>query len=116
MVLLDVFVLAGLYTIRLIGGHEATKIEYSFWLLAFSVFMFLSLALLKRCTELAAMRQMQTSRRRRGAGMWRATWNWQWRCWASAAAFLAVLVMALYVRSPENERATALPVVRCCCC
>src|SRR5258707_875901 len=50
--LLDVFCLAGLYTIRLVAGHEATGIAYSFWLLLFSMFIFLSLALVKRFIEL----------------------------------------------------------------
>jgi 4-hydroxybenzoate polyprenyltransferase/phosphoserine phosphatase len=52
--LVDVFCLAGLYTIRLISGHEATQVVYSFWLLAFSIFIFLSLALVKRFVELAS--------------------------------------------------------------
>lgn len=43
---IDVLFLAGLYTMRLIAGAEATLIELSFWLLAFSTFMFLSLALI----------------------------------------------------------------------
>ncbi len=50
--LLDVFLLAGLYTIRLVGGHEATGVAYSAWLLVFSMFVFLSLALVKRFQEL----------------------------------------------------------------
>jgi 4-hydroxybenzoate polyprenyltransferase len=56
VVLLDVFFLAGLYAIRLIAGHVATGIRYSAWLLGFSLFIFLSLALVKRFTELAALR------------------------------------------------------------
>jgi 4-hydroxybenzoate polyprenyltransferase len=54
--LLDVFVLAGLYTLRLIAGQVATGIRLSAWLLMFSMFIFLSLALVKRYTELAAAR------------------------------------------------------------
>ena len=50
--LLDVFVLAGLYTVRILGGHGASGIGYSNWLLGFSIFLFLSLALLKRYVEL----------------------------------------------------------------
>src|SRR4030095_1891052 len=52
VVLLDVFVLAGLYTLRILAGHGATGIPYSSWLLGFSMFLFLSLALLKRYIEL----------------------------------------------------------------
>ncbi len=51
----DVLVLAGLYTLRIIAGGEAIGIPPSFWLLAFSVFLFLSLAFAKRSAELHAM-------------------------------------------------------------
>jgi 4-hydroxybenzoate polyprenyltransferase len=50
--LLDVMILAGLYTVRIIAGSAATGIEPSFWLLALSVFMFLSLGFVKRYAEL----------------------------------------------------------------
>ena len=50
--LLDVMMLAGLYTLRIIAGSAATGIELSFWLLALSVFMFLSLGFVKRYAEL----------------------------------------------------------------
>jgi 4-hydroxybenzoate polyprenyltransferase len=52
MLLVDVFTLAGLYTMRIIAGALATGTEVSFWLLAFSIFFFLSLALVKRFVEL----------------------------------------------------------------
>lgn len=48
----DVLVLAGLYTLRIVMGHEATGIDYSIWLTVFALCMFLSLALLKRYSEL----------------------------------------------------------------
>ena len=50
--LLDVFCLAGLYTMRLIAGYTS-GVAYSAWLLMFSMFAFLSLALLKRYTEMS---------------------------------------------------------------
>lgn len=53
--LIDVFVLAGLYTIRLIGGGVATGYTVSLWLLAFSSVLFLSLAMVKRVAELQAL-------------------------------------------------------------
>lgn len=56
VVMVDVVLLAGLYTIRIIGGALAISTVLSFWLLAFSMFIFLSLAMLKRYTELVAMR------------------------------------------------------------
>jgi 4-hydroxybenzoate polyprenyltransferase len=50
--LLDVLFLAGLYTLRLVAGHVATGIPWSNWLLTFSMFIFLSLALMKRFQEI----------------------------------------------------------------
>ena len=51
-VLIDIVTLAGLYTLRIIAGGVATGIEFSPWLLAFSMFFFLSLAIVKRQAEL----------------------------------------------------------------
>ena len=61
----DVFVLAALYTIRVIGGGIATGYTVSLWLLAFSSFLFLSLAMVKRVAELQALAGRE--RRRSGA-------------------------------------------------
>lgn len=51
-VVVDVMLLASLYTIRIIAGSAATGIEPSFWLLALSMFVFLGLAMVKRYSEL----------------------------------------------------------------
>ena len=53
MLMIDTVTLAGLYTIRVIGGAVAIAVPTSEWLLAFSMFVFLSLALIKRYSELA---------------------------------------------------------------
>jgi 4-hydroxybenzoate polyprenyltransferase len=53
--LVDVFVLAGLYTLRLFAGGEASGYSVSLWLLGFSSFFFLSLALVKRVSEIMAL-------------------------------------------------------------
>lgn len=97
VVLLDVFVLAGLYTIRLVAGHEATHIKYSFWLLAFSMFIFLSLALVKRFTELNTLRQ-KNREGPHGRGYFAGDLEVV-AMLGIASGFLAVLVMALYVNS-----------------
>lgn len=52
---MDVVCLALLYTIRIVAGAAVIGVLVSFWLFAFSVFVFLSLALIKRCAELKAM-------------------------------------------------------------
>lgn len=55
-VLIDVLMLSVLYTIRIVAGAFAIGLTMSSWLLAFSVFLFLSLALVKRCSELVSLR------------------------------------------------------------
>jgi len=58
IVLLDVIVLAGLYTLRIFAGAEAVGIRPSGWLLGFSMFLFVSLAFVKRYGELVVMRSV----------------------------------------------------------
>ncbi|HSR69848.1 MAG TPA: UbiA prenyltransferase family protein, partial [Acidobacteriota bacterium] len=52
LMLIDVFVLAVLYGLRVVAGGQATGIEVSYWLLALTVFLFVSLAFAKRCAEI----------------------------------------------------------------
>ncbi len=52
VVLVDVIVLSGLYTVRMLSGASATQVDISPWLASFSVFLFLSLAMVKRFSEL----------------------------------------------------------------
>jgi hypothetical protein len=56
-VLIDVLMLSLLYTLRILAGSVAVAIPASSWLLAFSVFIFLSLALVKRCAELVSLKE-----------------------------------------------------------
>jgi len=97
--LLDVFVLAGLYTLRLIAGHIVTGIAYSAWLLVFSMFIFLSLALMKRFRELHGLRhENKTDARGRG---YAASDLELVATLGLVSGYLAVLVLALYVNSPQ---------------
>jgi 4-hydroxybenzoate polyprenyltransferase/phosphoserine phosphatase len=107
--LLDVFVLAGLYTIRLVAGHEATRIEYSFWLLAFSMFIFLSLALVKRFTELSSLRQ-KNKEGSTGRGYFAGDLEMV-AMFGIASGFLSVLVMALYVNSDDVRKLYQHPIL-----
>ena len=54
VLLVDVITLAGLYTLRVVAGGLAVGIQVSYWLLAFSFFIFLSLSFVKRSSELAS--------------------------------------------------------------
>ncbi|MDW7980348.1 MAG: UbiA family prenyltransferase [Verrucomicrobiales bacterium] len=97
--LLDAFVLAALYTLRLIAGHEATGVAYSNWLLMFCMFIFLSLALVKRFHELRLARsanRIDLARRGYLAGDIELVGMLGLSC-----GVLAVLVLALYVTSRE---------------
>jgi 4-hydroxybenzoate polyprenyltransferase len=97
--LLDVFILAGLYTIRLLTGGVATRTHVSIWLLGVSLFAFLSLAFLKRASELsAAARDGIRANTRRG---YRPEDHDVLMSMGVAAAFLASMILALYLNSPE---------------
>ena len=98
-VIVDVMLLAGLYTMRVLAGSAATAILPSFWLLAFSVFVFLSLALVKRYSELMLMRDLQKEGAA-GRGYFVQD-SVVLLSLGSAAAYSAVLVLALYINSPD---------------
>ncbi len=54
-VIVDCLALGSLYTLRIVAGWSAVGLPASFWLLAFSLFLFLSLAFVKRYSELQAV-------------------------------------------------------------
>jgi 4-hydroxybenzoate polyprenyltransferase len=93
--MVDVLTLAGLYTVRVVAGGEAIVVQPSFWLLAFSMFMFLSVAVAKRYTELQAARAAGLTT---ASGRGYTTDDLPLLLAAGiAAGFISVLVMALYV-------------------
>lgn len=101
-VLFDVMVLAGLYTLRIIAGAAAISVEPSFWLLAFSMFLFLSLAMVKRYTELDGLKESgRASIRERG---YQAADLHTLNSLGSSSGYLAVLVLALYINSDDVTR------------
>jgi 4-hydroxybenzoate polyprenyltransferase/phosphoserine phosphatase len=110
LAVLDVIVLAGLYSTRLWAGSAAANVPISPWLMALSIFFFLSLAFLKRFTEIYTteseghhdLANRGYSRRDRellaSVGV--------------ASGYLAVLVMALYINnSPEVTLLYRRPMV-----
>ena len=107
--ILDVVILAALYTARIIAGAFALEVELSFWLLAFSMFLFLSLALLKRHTELltaADLGQQQLSGRGYRAGDLPLV-----ATLGVTAGYASVLVFALYINSPASAALYARPAL-----
>jgi 4-hydroxybenzoate polyprenyltransferase len=98
--LVDVITLAGLYTVRIIAGAAATSIPLSFWLLAFSVFMFLSLGIVKRYAEISETPDTEAVRihgRGYGARDLPLLLNL-----GVASGFCTVVVMALYLNSSDS--------------
>lgn len=109
IVALDVIVLAGLYTVRILAGAAATHIAPSFWMLAFSMFLFLSLAVLKRYAELVGLRL---------AGLLTASGRGYHvddlpllASLGAASGLLAVLVLALYIRGENGAEMYHRPEV-----
>jgi 4-hydroxybenzoate polyprenyltransferase len=101
VVLVDALLLAGLYTLRIIAGSAALEIPLSFWLLQFAVFLFLSLAFVKRFAELEALRRQG---RLRAAGRGYHVEDLPLlQSLGIASGYLSVLVLALYINSPEIQ-------------
>ncbi len=99
IVILDVLVLAMLYTLRIVAGAAVAVVMPSFWLMSFAMFIFGSLAMAKRYAELKMLEAQDTT-------------------WASgrgyhvgdlalisslgvSSGYIAILVLALYVNSPD---------------
>lgn len=109
VVILDALVLAGLYTIRIIGGAAAISISTSFWLLAFSIFLFFSLALVKRYSELLVLKQRgQLTTHGRGYHVEDLV---MLMGFGVASGFLAVLVSALYINSAKVQALYPHPAI-----
>ncbi|WP_349017669.1 UbiA family prenyltransferase [Rhizobium sp. 32-5/1] len=107
--LVDVFTLAGLYTVRIVAGAAATDTELSFWLLSFSIFFFLSLALVKRYVELDEY-DGRDGQQVPGRGYTSVDFEMVGQAGVSSA-FAAAMVLALYIHSKEMMEMYAQPWV-----
>jgi 4-hydroxybenzoate polyprenyltransferase len=96
---LDVLILAGLFTLRVLTGGQAASVPVSPWLLAFSMFFFVSLASVKRYSELLEWRDLETERvsrrsyQREDAELVQTT--------GIASGYLSILVIGLYISSDD---------------
>jgi 4-hydroxybenzoate polyprenyltransferase/phosphoserine phosphatase len=108
VMVLDVMLLAVLYTLRIIAGAAAGNVVLSFWLLGFSCFVFLSLGIVKRCTELGMIGK-DNGDTLPGRGYQPgdlpilATFG-------VAAGYAAVVILALYINSPQSQLLYSQPV------
>jgi 4-hydroxybenzoate polyprenyltransferase len=107
--LVDVLALAGGYTLRILAGNAAGPVELSSWLLAFSMFLFLSLALVKRYVELDTTEiDAPGSHKVMGRGYRRSDLDMLSQLGVSSG-FAAVVVMALYVDGAGRQGLYRLP-------
>ncbi|MEN7530154.1 MULTISPECIES: UbiA family prenyltransferase [unclassified Cupriavidus] len=101
LVIVDVLCLAGLYTIRIVAGAAAVDVPLSLWLLLFSLFLFLSLALVKRFAELQVMKG-EGKLEAAGRG-YRLDDLALLESLGTGAGYMCVLVLALYINNPVVE-------------
>jgi 4-hydroxybenzoate polyprenyltransferase/phosphoserine phosphatase len=102
--MVDVVTLALLYTMRIIAGTFAFENKLTFWMLAFSMFIFLSLALVKRYAELREARVNGKKGKSRGRGYYADDLE-MIASLGAASGYLSVMVLALYI---QDAKTTAL--------
>jgi 4-hydroxybenzoate polyprenyltransferase len=107
LAMVDVLMLAGLFTLRIFAGSMAVDVPTSRWLLAFSIFIFFSLALVKRCSELVTMEKQGRSiahGRDYRVGDLVVLWPT-----GVAAGLASVVVFWLFINAPEVQQRYATP-------
>lgn len=100
-VMVDVMLLAALYTIRVLAGAVATRVVPSFWLLAFSMFLFLSLAVVKRYSEMLVT--LAEDRRYAAGRGYRVEDMPVLLSLGVATGTAAIVVLALYINDPATS-------------
>ena len=95
IVLLDCFLLSIFYTIRIFAGGELVNITPSFWLTTFSIFLFLSLAFLKRYSEISLMQNKQRVLGRNYYGSDKSLI----KMLGINSGYISILVLVLYLNS-----------------
>jgi 4-hydroxybenzoate polyprenyltransferase/phosphoserine phosphatase len=108
VVLVDVIILSGLYTVRMLSGGAATNTGISAWLAGFSVFLFFSLAMVKRFSELQNLRERGNAPSN-GRGYLVADIE-QLRSFGTASAYAAVVVFSLYISGSNVTALYAHPI------
>jgi 4-hydroxybenzoate polyprenyltransferase/phosphoglycolate phosphatase-like HAD superfamily hydrolase len=114
MALVDVFLLSGLYMLRVQAGGTASAVPVSEWLLIFSLFFFLSLAFAKRFVELDR-HELAADTHDTGRG-YRKVDVASLSSMGSASGYIAVLVLALYINSPQVLLLYKHPKILCILC
>ncbi len=107
IILIDIMVLSLLYTIRLIAGGITSNVGISKWLIAFSIFLFLSLAIIKRYQELYSLKEI-SEQRTDGRGYQTNDLSFLLPL-GITSGYLSTLVFMLYIFSPEITRLYSKP-------
>jgi 4-hydroxybenzoate polyprenyltransferase len=92
-------ILSALYTLRMLAGAAATHTYISPWLAAFAIFIFLSLAMVKRFSELQNVRNAGAEISN-GRGYLLNDIE-QIRSFGTSSAFASVVVLAIYIGQPD---------------
>lgn len=108
IMVLDVITLATLYTVRIVAGTFCFGLSLTFWLLAFSMFIFLSLALVKRYAELHLARKDGKSSKTRGRGYYPDDLQ-MIASLGAASGYLSVMVLALYIQDGATTALYSYP-------
>ena len=106
-IFIDVTTLALLYAVRVLAGAAAVSVALSPWLLAFFLFLFLALAIVKRQGELRTLRG--SSRSAPGGRAYVAEDGPVMAALGAASGFASVVILTLYIQSPETGERYARP-------
>lgn len=109
-VIIDVMALAVLYTLRVIAGAVVIGAPLSFWLLTFSMFLFLSLAFMKRFNELRMARARGEMGKLSGRGYIQDDLEVV-SSMGTGSGYLAVLVLALYIQDSHTAELYGTPEI-----
>jgi len=109
LLLLDVLLLAGFYAVRLVAGGAAVNVEVSSWLLAFSMFFFLSLAFAKRLMEFDFSSTEDSSSN--SVRPYTSVDRDAFRTIGPTCGLLSILVLALYISSDTVQAIYGQPQV-----
>jgi 4-hydroxybenzoate polyprenyltransferase len=107
LMLVDCLILAMLYTLRIVAGAAAISMGLSFWLLAFSVFLFLSLAFVKRYAELE-VQLLSGKQKTHGRGYYTSDAPLL-QTMGMASGYAAILVLAFYLNSEDVTKLYKTP-------
>ena len=110
LVLLDVLTLGVLYTLRVVAGAATLLLPLTPWLLAFSMFTFVSLAIVKRYAELSALFNQESEQPLAGRGYFQADLPLLLSL-GTSSAYASVLVLALYIQDSGTRTLYENPIL-----